>query len=288
MFLSAVDFLNMTDSIGDQARLLTIAQGDAVAAGTHGPVYDTVSVLDDKDVESNSLLSALENFDAALTRDRVLATVSEWNDIISGFISSLSRAGVEGGIDGFCDDEDIRVSPWFSIAHNAVRGAHLASVSVFAEDSDETAPGTDIDLATLTQLYFTDGGITFIPNTFFDVNGNARLGVGTGAFAEFDALDSTVYNAAGAVLFVEITADPTVGTMAGLDFDLVLDVTVLDEALSSSVQQITLPAGSGIGFTIDVPGGRYLQVNNVAWVSGGDIDTVLKVKARAERTIALL
>lgn len=313
-FLDSAVFLEVADKMAKQAHLLAVAIEAANVAGVHGPVYDQVSDTNDRDVETNSFLSILQRYDVALTRRRVFRTIKKWGTMIDAMNKSLVIAADPGGptnINDYLTEEGIRVSPWFSIIHKELKLVHLNSLNVFPEGPDN--PGDSIELATITiqswvgATGYPPAGLTGLTgvtgvsgdlwpdavasvvfNPDYVVGGDARLGVGEESkFQEFSATDPTVYNAGGGTIYVEVDSDPTTGAIAGIDQDLVLQFIVLDEDLVQRTRYLTLPQGTILGTQVILHGGRYLQINEINHIFGGDLDLVLKVKVDAERTISL-
>jgi hypothetical protein len=167
----------------------------------------------------------------------------------------------EGGWDGYCQDQDVRVSQYFAEMYYAFKGAYMLAIDVFSEGDDIFGTGDRIAGPAIT---FTDG-------------------VDYGDGSDLNPANGTYF----AATQLKVKAETAIGVV---DLDLRLSVKDIND--NPTTIDVTVPAGTTIGTEIDVgtSSDRFLDVTNIGFTPGGDEGSLgeqITVRNKKERQIAL-
>ncbi len=166
----------------------------------------------------------------------------------------------QGGWDGYCQDQDVRVSQYFAELFFAVKGRYMLAINVFSEGDDNF--GT-IQRIAGPAISFTDG---------------------------VDYGDGSDLNPANGTYFAATQLKVRVTTMGATNLDLRLSVKDINN--NPTTIDVTVPGGSAPGTEIDVgtSANRFLDLTGAAFVpagSQGSLNDEVTVRNKKERQIVL-
>jgi len=225
--------------------------------------WQRVTETDDPDVEI-PLLNTYYSSDYNLT----LATCvrngcASMINIVTQMDTHFSRVGQTNSWDGYCTDEDLRMSDYFNQLHKLAKGQYMLANNVFSETEDvfgtaEVIGGPAVD--------FTDG-----------------TSYGTGAST--NRADGS--NFAPTQLKAVVDTGITIG---GTDLDLRLSVKDPDN--NPTTIDVTIPSGSTEGTEVDIgtSSDRFLDVTNIDFKPAGNQGTVgdkVRIEDIKEREISM-
>jgi len=111
--------------------------------GTNGLYNNIITETNDSDVENDLTAEAL-NLDEQMTAARFASGITVLTGMITGLRSHMSNQAQAGLINGFCEDNDIRVHEYFDELYYLANSAHLTGNNVFK------AVEQDIGVVTIT------------------------------------------------------------------------------------------------------------------------------------------
>jgi hypothetical protein len=254
--------IGIADRAAYQYKLLEDAFTSLNATGG-GKYFDRVTVTDDPDIEIplEATYRIVDNNMLVLwtVKQSVLGNVVTAMNAHFNIESGGSPLQV-GGWDGYCQDNDIRMSDYFNKLYYAAQFDWMRAIDVFSESDDVFAT---LDVAAGPTLNFTDG-----------------VNYGNGA----------AINPATGGLFAATQLKIVVVTMGAIDLDLRLSVKDVDN--NPTTIDVTVPGGSAPGTEVNIGlvTDRFLDVFNAVFVPAGNTGTLgdeVTVQNIKERIIAL-
>jgi len=248
--ISGNTFIRRADRLAKQAEILYQAVENMKPAGSDGKKhFDIITETDDYNVERD-FSDPAKNLDDKLDFKMVAAGIS----LIASNIN-IDETHVRGqgysSLDAYLSGNDLDVSYRYNQLRNAVRGDNLLSVNVF---------GPENKLGTFS-VSSGNGSYTRLS------------GIGTGLGTAGD----------GNYCATKVVAK-VVGNNIGTN-DLVINLTMKRENLSTFSEQITVPAGSQVGTEVE-SANKTIDITNVNLVSGNNGDNI-EIWSKELRTIAL-
>lgn len=237
----------------------------ALTAIGGGYFADIVTATDDNEVEIPTQ-GPYYIVDTTLGVDLAVSGGTPLGNIISGMEAHFNwrdNTGAplqQGGWDGYCQDQDVRVSYYFARMFYACKRVYMMANNVFSESDDNF--GTVVVAAGPT-ITFTDG-----------------INYGNGA--DTNPANGTYY--AATQLKVRVTS------MGLVNLDLRLSVKDVND--NPTTIDVTIPGGSAPAAEVDVgtSSDRFLDVTNVILKpagSSGTLGDTFTIRNHKERQIAL-
>ena len=256
--------MGIADRAAKQYKIIYDSFAEASAEGS-GFYFDRVSDTDDSQLEIPTVSTYKGADDGFLVEDAIRRGTG-LDGIISGMEGHFNiRDGSNiplqiGGWDGYLQSQDIRVSWWFAEVYRSVKRRKMLANNVFSESDDLFG---SVELTSGPGLSFTDGS-------------------DYGSGGDNNRADGSMY--APTQLRAVVVA------MSSSDLDL--GVRVKDANDNLETIEITIPASSAVGTSIDVGNSsdRFLDIVGVNFVSGGSFGTIgdtVSFYNKKERDISL-
>jgi len=256
--------IGIADRAASQVELIKTALDDSTATGG-GDYVTRVTDTDNPDLEIPTE-GEYEIVDEDFTLCMALKYGTQLSRIVTGMLAHFNRKDSggqplqQGGWDGYCQNEDIRMSWYFSQLFFCTQSYYMLANDVFSESVDVF--GT-VELIGGPAIDFTNG-----------------INYGNGS----------INNPANGQYYAATQLKIVVTSMGGTDLDLRLSVKDIND-LPTTID-VTISGGSSVGTEIPVgtSSDRFLDVTNVSFVPFGSFGTLgdeVTIQNLKERQISL-
>lgn len=245
-------FETFADRIARDYKTLNDSLHQMAASGSYFGILTDTNVPD-IEIPMIEYADIFDNYiDGDYAATKMSASIYPFTDLITSFENHLKRTDIGRTWDSYCSASGVRVSDYTNQVHYAKHQRYMNARNVFSENP--------IQMGIVT---VGPSGVIFTDKDNFGT-GSAKEKADGGNFAAA-ALEATLMN--------------------DISTPLVIDVIGLNEVGESQTIRSNAITGSGYVTVPLLPSGRYVDVTNVEFVSGGSLGNTIIIKTIKERDI---